>query len=115
MPVAGPALVAEDLVVKSTAARIPEVLLGAELQPVQVAAQVEALGRTFDDLGEAILIVHQVIEGKMRIDPWCRQDLEEGLMAVVTRIVVAAAIEITTTQPGRGRDPEQLISTFNSS
>src|SRR5579885_225987 len=113
--VAGASGVSEDLVVVSAAARIPKVLSGGQLQPVQIGAQGEFADGLLCHLDECIGAVHEVIERYARIDARCGENLEESVVGAVRRIVVTSASEPSSAEPGTACCLAHLIATFDGS
>ena len=111
--VAGPAGIAKYFVVESSAALIPQIFSGCQLQPVNVAAHNNPLDRLIDSLDEGVLVVHQVVEREPRVDARRRQNLKERIVLVVRGIVIARAAKCTGPHPGGCRDLVPLVSTFD--
>ena len=79
---------------------------------MKIAADFKPLGWVIDHLNETILVVHQVIEREMRIDPRRRQNLEKRLVAIVVRVRVAAAVEVAAAEPWRRGNVKKLVAAF---
>src|SRR6185503_8343488 len=99
MAVAGASHIPEDLLVESTAAQVPEVLLRRELQPMNIGAEIEPFRWSIYNLDEAVSIVHQVVKRKVRINPGRRKHLEKCLMTLIERVRIATAVKVATTYP----------------
>src|SRR3990172_3808643 len=93
-PAARAAYEPETLVIESAAPAIPEIIRLRQAEGMRVRPQGPSGRGTEQNLREDVPHVHEVVEGNAREGPWRRDHLEEGLVGVVARAVVAPAEEV---------------------
>src|SRR5271163_430272 len=99
---------------KCATACVPQVILVAQPESVDVAPDCKFLGGPQYHFGKEVRIVHGVEERKAGIDPRSGKNGKEGAMGVVRGISITAGVVVAAAKPGMNAIPKcRLPASFD--